>query len=85
MLKVDLREQKRSDKKTRVNASLNEDTHQKLKKLAISCDMTKTMLAASLIESCVNHVDIIEYYQRLYNKDEQYRVVPINQDGNITY
>ncbi|WP_236645943.1 MULTISPECIES: hypothetical protein [Brevibacillus] len=35
----------RSDKKIRVNPSLNIDTHGKLKKLALSCEMTKTKLA----------------------------------------
>lgn len=86
MIKVDLREKKtRSDKKIRVNASLDQDTHEKLKRLATSCEMTKTMLAAELIKMCVNHIDIIDFYQQRYNKDDQYRVIPIKQDGNILY
>lgn len=86
MIKVDLREkQTRSDKKIRVNASLDQETHDKLKKLATSCEMTKTMLAAELIKMCVNHFDIIDFYQQRYNKNDQYRVIPIKQEGNITY
>lgn len=86
MIKFDLREkQQRSDKKIRVNASLDNDTHQKLKKLATSCEMTKTMMAAELIKMCVNHLDIIEFYQKKYNKSDQYRIIPVKQDGKITY
>lgn len=86
MINVDLREKKtRSDKKIRVNASLDQETHDKLKKLATSCEMTKTMLAAELIQMSVNHFDIIDFYQKQYNKNEQYRVIPIKQGGNVSY
>lgn len=86
MIKIDLRDkQPRSDKKTRVNASLDKDTHEKLKKLAISCEMTKTMLAADILKMALNHMDIIEFYQKKYNKSDQYRVIPVKQDGKITY
>lgn len=86
MIKIDLRgKQTRSDKKTRVNASLDQDTHEKLKKLATSCDMTKTMLAAELLKMCVNHLDIIEFYQKKYNKNDQYRVIPVKRDGKVLY
>lgn len=86
MIKFDLREKpNRSDKKIRVNASLDQNTHEKLKKLATSCEMTKTMMAAELIKMCVNHLDIIEFYQKKYNKCDQYRVIPVKQDGKITY
>jgi hypothetical protein len=86
MIKLDLRQkQPRSDKKTRVNASLDNETHEKLKKLATSCEMTKTMLAAELLKMCVNHLDIIEFYQKKYNKSDQYRVIPVKQDGKIIY
>ncbi|MGM0867545.1 MAG: hypothetical protein ACQEWF_23115 [Bacillota bacterium] len=86
MIKFDLRQkQPRSGKKIRVNASLDNDTHEKLKKLSTSCEMTKTMMAAELIKMCVNHLDIIEFYQKKYNKIDQYRVIPVKQDGKITY
>jgi hypothetical protein len=84
--KFDLREKHtRSDKKTRVNAFLDQDTHEKLKKLATSCEMTKTMLAAELLKMCVNHLDIIDFYQKTYNKNDQYRVIPIKVDGKVNY
>jgi hypothetical protein len=84
MIKVDLRKE-RSDKKTRVNASLDKDTHDKLKKLAISCDMTKTMLAAEIIEMAVNHEGIIDWFQNQYNQNDAYRVIPVQQAGKLYY
>lgn len=73
------------NKKIRVNASLDQDTHDKLKKLAISCDMTKTMLAYEILKIVVNHTDFIEFLQDKYNKDDQYRIVPIRKDGKTIY
>jgi len=86
MINIDMRNKKpHGNKKIRVNASLDQDTHNKLKKLSISCDMTKTMLAYEIIKLAVNHTDIIEHLQARYNKDDQYRIVPIRQDGRIHY
>jgi hypothetical protein len=88
LIKFDLGKKEKKihgNKKIRVNASLDQDTHDKLKKLAISCDMTKTMLAYEIIKLSVNHVNIIEFLQNRYNNDEQYRVVPIQKDGKIDY
>lgn len=73
------------NKKIRVNASLDQDTHNKLKKLAIACDMTKTMMAYEMIRIVVNHPDFINFLQTRYNQDDQYRVVPIKQNGKIHY
>lgn len=73
------------NKKIRVNASLDQDTHNKLKKLAIACDMTKTMMAYEIIRIVVNHTDFIDFLQTRYNRDEQYRVVPIRQNGKTHY
>ncbi|MBM7634197.1 hypothetical protein [Geomicrobium sediminis] len=84
-VKVEVARKERSDKKTRVNAALNQDTHEKLKKLAISCDMPKTILAAHMIEFVVNHPDLIKFYQDQFNTDDQYRIRPINQGGKIYY
>jgi hypothetical protein len=75
----------RSDKKTRVNASLDEDIHRKLRKLSVSCNMTKTMLAAELIKMCVNHSDIINFFQDRYNTESEYRVIPVNINGKVNY
>lgn len=75
----------RSDKKTRVNSSLDQDTHRKLKKLAISCGMTKTMLAAKIIEMAVNNESVIDWFQKKYNTDDDYRIIPVKIQGKIHY
>lgn len=75
----------RSDKKTRVNASLDEDTHRKLRKLSVSCNMTKTMLAAEIIELCVNHTEFIKFFQDKYNTEPDYRVIPVKVNGKVTF
>ncbi|MFE8703966.1 hypothetical protein ACFYKX_25670 [Cytobacillus sp. FJAT-54145] len=75
----------RSDKKERVNITTTQDTHTKLKKLAVSCGMTKTALAEDMIRLCVNHMDIVNWYQEQFNQDEQYRVKPVQKDGNLIY
>jgi hypothetical protein len=75
----------RSDKKVRVNASLSQETHHRLKKLAISCDMTKTMLAAEIIEMAVNNESIIDWFQKKYNKYDEYRIIPVRNQGKLHY
>jgi hypothetical protein len=83
---VGLIRKQRADKKIHVNPALDQDTHRKLVKLAISCGMTKTQLAEHLIKMAVNNPDIINHYQNLYNVDDQYRVTPIlDKDGNVYY
>ena len=66
-----------TSEKKRVNPYLDQDTHRKLKKLAIACDTNKTDLAARIIRMAVNHPDIIEHLQNHYNQDPNYRIVPI--------
>jgi hypothetical protein len=75
----------RSDKKIRVNASLDQVTHDQLKKLAISCDMTKTMLAAIIIEMAVQNESVIDWLQKNYNKYDEYRVIPIKSGNRLHY
>lgn len=75
----------RSDKKTRVNPSVDHDTHEKLKKLAVSCDMTKTMLAAEIIEMALNNESVINWFQSKYNTNDNYRVIPVKIQGRIMY
>ena len=74
-----------SDKKTRVNPYLDPDTHEKLLQLSISCGMTKTKLSEMIIKMSLNQPDVIRHLQDLYNKDDQYRIITINDNGKIIY
>ncbi|WP_338754928.1 hypothetical protein [Bacillus sp. FJAT-52991] len=86
MVKIDLRNKKeRSDKKINVNPALDQDTHCKLKKLSVSCDVSKTKMAEMILKMALNHPSIIQYFQEQYNKDPQYRVIPVKKGNHITY
>ncbi|MFT9848983.1 hypothetical protein [Aneurinibacillus sp. REN35] len=75
----------RSDKKTRVNPALSADTHDKLERLAFACSVPKTVLAADIIDLCVNNTNIIDYLQTKYEAPDKRRVIPIVENGVITY
>ncbi|WP_026801500.1 hypothetical protein [Pontibacillus halophilus] len=75
----------RSDKRIRVNLSIDKNTDEKLQMLATACNKPKTTLASEIIKMAVNHLDIIDYYQTKYCTNDKYRVVPIRQNGEIHY
>lgn len=75
-----------SSKKIPVQPSLYKDSHDKLYKLGISCNMTKTAMAEKIINMAVNHPDIIKHFQDLYNTEPNFRIVPvIDKDGKVNY
>lgn len=76
----------RSDKKHKVLPALDQDTHHKLKRLALACDTNKTQLAAEIIQMVVNHPDIINWLQQKHKGPAEFRIIPVrNQDGRIVY
>lgn len=75
----------RSDKKIRVNAGLNQTDHDKLERLAFAVATPKTILAAELISLCLNNPAIIEHIQKVKKAKEERRVIPIIENGNVTY
>lgn len=75
----------RSDKKIRVNPSLDKDTHAKLKRLALACDIPKTKLAEEIIKLAVNNPSLIEHVQKKFNAADEFRVIPIVANGQVHY
>jgi hypothetical protein len=75
----------RSDEKIRVNAGLSQDSHAKLEQLSYSVQMPKTILAATLIELCLNNPDIINYIQNINAVPNGRRIIPVSENGNISY
>lgn len=75
----------RSDKKVRVNSSLSQDTHDKLVMLATSCGLTKTSMQEKIVEAVLNSPEWINFFQDRYNKTGRYRVIPMKENGRITY
>lgn len=75
----------RSDKKVPVLPKLDQNTHKKLKRLALACDISKTQLAAECIELCLSHADVVNWFQEKYDANE-FRIIPVRQmDGTIEY
>ncbi|MED3997958.1 hypothetical protein P4647_25575 [Peribacillus frigoritolerans] len=74
-----------SDKKVRVNSSLSQDTHDKLCMLATSCGTTKTSMQEKIVKAVLNSPEWVNFFQVWYNKNGRYRVVPMKENGKITY
>jgi hypothetical protein len=72
-------------KKIPVQPSLYKDTHNKLLKLAISCNMSKTAMAEKIINMAVNHPDIINHFQELYNTEPSFRIKPLIDGERVDY
>lgn len=78
----------RSDKRTRVNPSLSQESHEKLESLALACgNMPKTKLAGELIDYCLNNPEIINLFQeqKFPFKHSYLKVIPLMINGKCVY
>ena len=75
----------RSDKKIRVNSSFNKKVHEKLDRLAMACGITKTKLAAYLVELCLHNENIVNFVQDQYKDSSRFRIIPSKIDGEIKF
>lgn len=75
----------RSDKKVRVMLSLSQENEAKLKRLAVACDMQKSTLGNEIVNWALNNEQFIDFFQRKYHASDELRVIPIRQNGNISY
>ena len=75
----------RSDKKIRVNSSFNKTVHEKLDRLAMACGITKTSLAAHLVELCLHNENIINFVQDQYKDRSRFRIIPSKVDGELKF
>lgn len=75
----------RSDKKVRVNSSLSRDVHDRLDRLATACGITKTSLAAYLIEVCLNNENIIQFVQKEFDEQARFRIIPSRVNGELQF
>jgi hypothetical protein len=69
----------------RVNVSLTNKQAFKLNRLATACDMKPTTLAGLLIEKGLNDARLVSELQCEYCKESAYRVVVINNNGELNY
>lgn len=75
----------RSDKKVKVLAGLSQDDHEKLQKLAISCNMTKTKLAEHILSLALNSESHVRWYQDRYNTNDKYRIIIQQSTQGLEY
>jgi hypothetical protein len=75
----------RCDKKIRVNSSFNKVVHEKLDRLAMACGITKTSLAAYLVELCLHNENIINFVQDQYRETSRFRIIPTKIEGELKF
>jgi hypothetical protein len=75
----------RSDKKVRINSSFTKPIHEKLDRLAMACGVTKTRLAAYLVELCLQNENIINFVQDQHQRTSRLRIIPSKIDGDIKF
>ena len=75
----------RSDKKIRVNSYFNKSVHEKLDRLALACGVTKTGLAAYLVELCLHKENIVNFVQDQHKESSRFRVIPSKVDGEFNF
>ncbi|RKD21127.1 hypothetical protein BEP19_15760 [Ammoniphilus oxalaticus] len=76
---------KRVDAKVHVNPRISQSNHDRLKRIAIACDFTKTSMAAEFINLCLNNQNIIEYFLQKYNKNKHLSFTPTYINGEMVY
>lgn len=62
-------------RRARVNISITQDHDNRLRMLAISCNMPPTTLAEKMIRSCLDSSDFVLALQKRYNKEPLYWVI----------
>jgi hypothetical protein len=75
----------RSDKKIRVNSSFSKTIHEKLDRLAMACGVTKTHLAAHLVELCLQNENIVNFVQDQHQRSSRFRIIPSKVDGDLKF
>jgi len=69
----------------RKSVSLTLDQDKKSKLLATSCDMPQAELLSLVIHISLNSPNLINMLQDRYNVNEQYRIRPVEVNGELEY
>lgn len=72
-------------KVVRVNVSMTNKSSSKLNRLATACNMKPTTLAGLLIEKYLDNVQLLYELQKEYCTQAAYRVIPVNNNGQLEY
>ncbi|WHZ03412.1 hypothetical protein QNH48_01555 [Neobacillus sp. YX16] len=68
-----------------MNVSLTNKQAFKLNRLATACNMKPTTLATVLIEKGLNDVSLVSEMQKEYCTEKAYRVIVVNNNGELNY
>lgn len=69
----------------RRSVSLSNEYDAKLNQLAVSCNMPPATLASLILELNLDSPHAIRYLQDRYNTNPKYEVIPVIQNGKVTY
>lgn len=69
----------------RFSHSINDEYDQKLSKLSLACDMSKSDMTDHLLRIALDSPNVVEWLQDKYNKVEEYRVRPLKINNRIHY
>lgn len=69
----------------RFTICINDEYDNKLKKLAVSCDLSKSELSDKFLRMCLDSPELIAKFQDTYNKDIQYKVHPVIINNRVHY
>lgn len=69
----------------RFSVSVGYSDDEKLNKLAVSCGMSKSELVDYITSSAINSSDYVKRIQDRFNKNPNYRVIPVVENGKMRY
>ena len=69
----------------RLSVSVTNDRSRMLKRLAVSLDVTVSELIDMIIKDAFTSERYINALQERYNKNPQYRVIPIRENGRLNW
>jgi hypothetical protein len=69
----------------RIGLNLSNEYNNKLKKLAISCNLKPTELARHIVESMLDDYSFVNQLQEERNTVSAYRILLINKNGKRLY
>jgi hypothetical protein len=86
-VKITGKQKVRSDKKPKIQAYVTVDVHNKINRLARTCDVSESQIAAEMLTYLFNHPDYVSWLQMKFGvgQDDPFRIVPIKDNGQVIY
>ncbi|MBP1934880.1 hypothetical protein [Ammoniphilus resinae] len=75
----------RSDKRICVKTNLDHESHLLLHRLSMTVRKSKTALATEIVETMLRNPAFITYLMDKHKVPEEHRLIPVTNNGKITY